>query len=138
MKDYRIFQLSKYVEPARLEAIVAAMITDLDSYLDFPKSLNAAVVVETAELILEKFRYLSLTGIQDAFNRLKLSEPPFDYPLYNKLSGPAIMKALRLYEKEMEAYLFEDAERNQMQQSRSAMDNPRRLKEVINNIKKRR
>lgn len=100
-------QLKKTVNQAELVAVIALQIQDLLDFLGM--EMTSKQVVDTAEFILEKHAFFSIRGLQHCFNMIKNSEPPFNKPLYNKVTGRKILDWLHEYDKLVDEHLFADA-----------------------------
>ncbi|MCF6184233.1 MAG: hypothetical protein L3J56_06345 [Bacteroidales bacterium] len=136
LKETRLMHLKQTFEQKELAGIVALQITDLQDFLNVKQKMTAKQIFDTAEFIINDYEFFSLTHVQDCFNRIKKAESPFNGSLYSSIDGRKILEALQKYDELIDEAIFgKDIERHN-NNLRSAMENPRRLKEMINKIKR--
>lgn len=136
LKEDRLMILKKTFEHKELIGIVALQITDLQDFLNVKTKMTAKQIFDTAEFIVNDYEFFSLMHIQDCFNRIKRAEAPFNGPLYSSLDGRKILEALQKYDELIDEAIFgKDTERH-YSNLRSTMENPKRMREMINKIKK--
>jgi hypothetical protein len=109
LTELRLYQLRKSQPLKDLVGIVVLQINDLLEFLGRTGKMTANNIFDTAEIIIEKFDILSFRLIQDCFNRIKKSEPPFNDELYNSITGRKIMTWLDKYLNIVDDHLFADA-----------------------------
>ena len=136
IQEHRLMHLKKTFEHKELIGIIVFQIVELQEFLNVRTKMTAKQVFDTAEFILDAYEFLSFTSIQDCFNRIKKAESPFDAPLYSSVDGRKIMELIQKYDNLLDDELFGDDLREHKSRLRSEMDNPKRMQEMINKIKK--
>lgn len=99
--------LKRTVNQAELVTVICLQIQDLLDFLGM--EMTSKQIVDTSEFILDKHDFFSIRGLQHCFNMIKSSEPPFNKPLYNKITGRKILDWLQEYDKLVDEHLFDDA-----------------------------
>lgn len=80
-----------------LAKIVSEQIRQFNNFINSAQGLSPNQIADTTELIIEEYSDLSITSIADCMNRIKLSKPPFDAKLYERVDGRKILSMLNLY-----------------------------------------
>lgn len=121
LEDRRFFVMKKHVDELLLIAVIAKQIEDLKSFLNLKSNFNSNQILDTAEIILQKYDDMSFTALMDCFSRIKTANPPFNGKLYESIDGRKVFEFLDTYRNYQIDYL-ENAHLDRKASSDFALD----------------
>ena len=107
------------VGETQIKAILVKILTDLISFFNVGKTMNANQVIQTVELIIDSYPMFKLSHFKLCFNRAKAGRYG---KVYDRIDGQVIFEWLGLFEQEIEEDIIELRRKESQQAKEDSKD----------------